>query len=111
MWQSRRTRRSSCGGSSSASDDWRRPARRSTLPAEGRIRPPGRTGSQGGHRMATTWVRALVGIVAFFVVLVIGLTVIGFDQTVADPNLGLIAGRNTLILIFGLAVIGGFIAY
>jgi hypothetical protein len=61
--------------------------------------------------MATSWLRALVGIVAFFVVLVIGLTVIGFDKTVADPNLGLIAGRNTLILIFGIAVLAGFIAY
>ncbi len=61
--------------------------------------------------MATSWIRALVGIVAFFAALVIGLTVIGFDQTVADPNLGLIAGRNTLILIFGIAVVAGFIAF
>ena len=61
--------------------------------------------------MATSWVRALAGIVAFSVVLVIGLTVIGFDKTVADPNLGLIEGRNTLILIFGIAVLVGFVAY
>jgi hypothetical protein len=61
--------------------------------------------------MAASWLRALVGIVAFFVVLVVGLTVIGFDKTVADPNLGLIAGRNTLILIFGIAVLVGFFAY
>ncbi|HZC32748.1 MAG TPA: hypothetical protein VE640_05635 [Candidatus Bathyarchaeia archaeon] len=61
--------------------------------------------------MAGSWLRALIGIVAFFVVLILGLSVVGFDKTVADPNLGLIAGRNTLILIFGVAVVVGFLAY
>jgi hypothetical protein len=61
--------------------------------------------------MSGNLLRPLAGIVAFFVVLVAGLSIAGgFDKTV-DPNLGLIQGRNTLILIFGIAVVVGFIAY
>ncbi|HET7029176.1 MAG TPA: hypothetical protein VFI34_01590 [Candidatus Limnocylindrales bacterium] len=60
--------------------------------------------------MAASWTRTLVGVVAFFVVLVIGLSVSSFDTTV-DPNLGLIQGRNTLIVIFGVATLIAFIAY
>jgi hypothetical protein len=60
--------------------------------------------------MAATWTRALVGIVAFFVVLIVGLSVGSFDKTL-DPNLGLIQGRNTLILIFGIGVLVAFVAY
>jgi uncharacterized membrane protein YidH (DUF202 family) len=61
--------------------------------------------------MTTSWVRALVGIVAFFVALIIGLNVAGTLNTTVDPNLGLIEGRNTLILLFGIAVLIGLVAY
>jgi hypothetical protein len=61
--------------------------------------------------MSTALVRAVVGIAAFVVALIVGLTVGGgFDKTV-DPDLGLILGRNSLILIFGIAVLVGFVAY
>ncbi|MBA2719259.1 MAG: hypothetical protein H0U52_08490 [Chloroflexi bacterium] len=60
--------------------------------------------------MAPSWIRAVVAIAAFFVVVIIGLTVARFDTTV-DPNLGLIAGRDTLILILGIATLVAFVAY
>lgn len=60
--------------------------------------------------MAASWVRALVGIIAFFVVLVVGVVAAGAIDTAVDDT-GLIAGRNTLIVIFGIAMIAGFIAY
>ncbi|HEV7809048.1 MAG TPA: hypothetical protein VGO64_00500 [Candidatus Limnocylindrales bacterium] len=61
--------------------------------------------------MTSTWSRALVGIIAFFVVLVVGVVVAGAIDTTVDEATGLIVGRNTLILIFGLALIAGFVAY
>jgi hypothetical protein len=61
--------------------------------------------------MSTSWVRALVGVVAFFIVLAIGLSATGaLDQT-PDPNTGLIAARNTIIVLFGIALLVGFVAY
>jgi hypothetical protein len=61
--------------------------------------------------MSTSWVRALVGVVAFFIVLAIGLSTTGaLDQT-PDPNTGLIAARNTIIVLFGIALLVGFVAY
>src|SRR5690349_9973399 len=61
--------------------------------------------------MASSWTRALVGIVAFFVVLVIGINVTGTLDATADPNTGLIAAQNTIIAILVVALLVGFIAY
>lgn len=61
--------------------------------------------------MSGSWLRAIVGIVVFFVVLVIGLSVTGTLDTTADPATGLIAAQNTVIAILGAAVLLGFIAY
>ena len=61
--------------------------------------------------MATGWIRALVGIVAFFVVIVVGLNVIGPLDLTKDPTTGLIAGQNTLIVLLGIALLVAFIAY
>jgi energy-coupling factor transport system substrate-specific component len=61
--------------------------------------------------MTTRWVRALVGIIAFAVVLVVGVVAAGAIDTTVDPNTGLIVGRNTLIVVFGIAMLAGFIAY
>ena len=61
--------------------------------------------------MSSSWLRALVGVIAFFVVLVIGLNVTGTLDLTADPNTGLVAAQNTIIAIFGAAVLLGFIAY
>jgi energy-coupling factor transport system substrate-specific component len=61
--------------------------------------------------MSQAWIRALVGIVVFFVVLVIGVMVAGAVDTTVEESTGLIVGRNTLILVFGIAVLAGLIAY
>jgi hypothetical protein len=61
--------------------------------------------------MSQAWIRALVGIVAFIVVLVIGVMVAGAVDTTVEESTGLIVGRNTLILVFGIAVLAGLIAY
>ena len=61
--------------------------------------------------MSGSWVRAIVGLVAFFVALGIGLVVAGSIDSTIDENTGLIVGRNTLILLFGIALLVGFVAY
>jgi hypothetical protein len=61
--------------------------------------------------MSQAWIRALVGIVVFFVVLVVGVMVAGAVDTTVEESTGLIVGRNTLILVFGIAVLAGLIAY
>lgn len=61
--------------------------------------------------MATSWIRALVGVVAFFVVLVIGLNLTGTLDGTADPNTGLIAAQGTLITLLVIALLIGFVAY
>ncbi len=61
--------------------------------------------------MAASWVRALVGIIAFFVVVVIGLNISGPLDLTPDPNTGLIAAQNTIIILFGAALLVAFLAY
>jgi hypothetical protein len=61
--------------------------------------------------MTASWTRALVGIVAFFVVLIVGINVTGTLDATADPNTGLIASQNTIIAILVVALLVGFIAY
>jgi hypothetical protein len=61
--------------------------------------------------MSQGWVRAIVGIVAFFIALPIGLSVAGPLDLTPDPNTGLVAAGNTLIIVFAVALIVGFVAY
>ncbi|MBA2313861.1 MAG: hypothetical protein H0V87_00615 [Chloroflexi bacterium] len=61
--------------------------------------------------MSQTWVRAIVGLVAFFVVLVVGINVTGSLDVTADPDTGLIAAQNTIIAILAAAVLVGLAAY
>ncbi len=61
--------------------------------------------------MAASWVRALVAIIAFFVVLLVGLNVTGPLDLTADENTGLIAAQNTIIVLFGVALLVAFLAY
>jgi hypothetical protein len=61
--------------------------------------------------MSQAWIRALVGIVVFFVVLVVGITLAGSIDFTPDPKTGVPVGFNTVILIIGVALIGGLIAY
>jgi len=50
--------------------------------------------------MSTGWLRAIVGIVVFFVALPIGLSLTGALDATPDPTTGLIAARNTIIVLF-----------
>jgi hypothetical protein len=61
--------------------------------------------------MSQSWLRAIAAVVAFFVALVVGLLLAGSINTTLDPNTGLIVGRNTLIVLFGIALIVAFIVY
>jgi energy-coupling factor transport system substrate-specific component len=62
--------------------------------------------------MASSWTRALIGIVAFVVVLVIGISVAGnIDLTPDQSHGGVPAGFNTVIAILAAALIVAFIAY
>jgi len=61
--------------------------------------------------MSQTWVRAIVGLAAFFVVLVVGINVTGSLDVTADPDTGLIAAQNTIIAILAAAVLVGLAAY
>jgi len=61
--------------------------------------------------MAASWTRALVGIIAFFAVLVIGLSIAGPLDTTADPDTGLIAAQNTIIVILLVALLTGLVGY
>jgi hypothetical protein len=61
--------------------------------------------------MAGTWLRAIVGVVVFFVALAIGLSLTGALDATPDPTTGLIAARNTIIVLFGISLVLGFVAY
>lgn len=61
--------------------------------------------------MSATWVRAVVGLIAFVVVLVVGINVAGAIDLTPDPNTGVPAQFNTVIAILGLALVAGLVAY
>jgi hypothetical protein len=61
--------------------------------------------------MAGTWVRALVGIVVFLVVLVVGINVAGNIDLTPDAKTGVPVGFNTVIAILAVALIVGLVAY
>jgi energy-coupling factor transport system substrate-specific component len=55
--------------------------------------------------------RAAAGIIGFFVALGIGLAVAGPLDLTPDENTGLVAAQNTLILLLGVSLLVGFVAY
>src|SRR6478735_5255232 len=61
--------------------------------------------------MTTSWMRVLVGIVVFFVALAIGVNLVSPLDFTADPSTGVIAGANTLIVVFGLSLLAALIGY
>jgi hypothetical protein len=61
--------------------------------------------------MAPSWIRALVGIVAFFIVVVIGLSVAGPLDLTADETTGLIAAQNTVTFLLIAAGAVALVAY
>lgn len=61
--------------------------------------------------MSGNWLRVVIGILAFFVVLVVGLVATGSIDATPDPTTGLPVGRNALIGLLGLAVLLGIVAY
>jgi uncharacterized membrane protein YidH (DUF202 family) len=61
--------------------------------------------------MAQRWVRSTIGIVAFFLVLSIGISVTGSIDFTPDPNTGLIAAGNTLVGVLVVAMLVGLVVY
>ncbi len=61
--------------------------------------------------MSATWLRVGAAVVAFFVALLTGLIVSGSIDTTIDQGTGLIVGRNTLIVLFGIALIVALAVY
>ena len=61
--------------------------------------------------MSQSWVRALAGIIAFIVALVLGINLTGGLNLTPDPNTGLIADQNKVIGIFAVAVLIAFVVY
>jgi energy-coupling factor transport system substrate-specific component len=61
--------------------------------------------------MSSGLTRALAGIIAFFVVLGIGLAVAGPLDLTPDETTGLVAAQNTLIVLLVISLIAGFLAY
>jgi hypothetical protein len=61
--------------------------------------------------MAQSWVRGIIGVLAFFIVLIIGINLTGSIDFTPDPNTGLIASGNTLVVVIGISLLVGFIAY
>jgi energy-coupling factor transport system substrate-specific component len=61
--------------------------------------------------MSSGVTRALAGIIAFFVVLGIGLAVAGPLDLTPDETTGLVAAQNTLIVLLVISLIAGFLAY
>ncbi|HEX7471616.1 MAG TPA: hypothetical protein VF323_00925, partial [Candidatus Limnocylindrales bacterium] len=61
--------------------------------------------------MSGSWFRTVIGIFVFFIVLVAGLALTGSIDTTPDPSTGLIVGRNSLIALFGVALVAAFVAY
>jgi hypothetical protein len=61
--------------------------------------------------MSATWVRAILAVIAFLVVLVIGINVTGSLDLTPDENTGLIASGNTLIALLIVALLVAFVVY
>ena len=61
--------------------------------------------------MASTWTRALVGIVAFFVVLVIGINLAGNIDLTPNPDTGVPVGFNTIVTILAIGLVVALVAY
>jgi energy-coupling factor transport system substrate-specific component len=61
--------------------------------------------------MSASWVRATLAVIAFLVVLFIGINVTGALDFTADPNTGIIASSNTLIAISAIALLVAFVVY
>ena len=61
--------------------------------------------------MSQSWVRAVVGLIAFAVVLVVGINVAGSIDLTPDPNTGVPVGFNTVITLLAAALVVGLLAY
>jgi hypothetical protein len=61
--------------------------------------------------MAQSWLRSIIGIVAFFVVLIAGINLTGSIDFTPDPNTGLIAAGNTLVGVLVVAMLVGLVVY
>jgi energy-coupling factor transport system substrate-specific component len=61
--------------------------------------------------MSQTWVRAIVGVVAFAIVLIVGVNVTGAVDLTPDPKTGVPVGFNSVIALLGVALVVALVAY
>ncbi len=61
--------------------------------------------------MSAGWVRAIVALIVFAVVPVVGINVTGSLDLTPDENTGVVAASNTFIALFSIALVLAFIAY
>ena len=61
--------------------------------------------------MAATWVRALVALVAFGVVLVVGINTAGAIDLTPDPNTGVPVGFDRVVTILAIGLVVALVAY
>lgn len=61
--------------------------------------------------MSQTWIRAIVGLVAFFGVLVVGINLTGAIDLTPDQNTGVPVGFSTVTAVLAVALLLGLIAY
>jgi hypothetical protein len=61
--------------------------------------------------MSPTWTRALVGIVAFVIVLVVGINLAGNIDLTPDPNTGVPVGFNSVVTILAVGLVVALAAY
>jgi energy-coupling factor transport system substrate-specific component len=60
--------------------------------------------------MMGSWIRAVIGIAVFVIILALGLIVTGSIDATPDAS-GLPVGRNSLIVVLGVALLAGIVAY
>jgi energy-coupling factor transport system substrate-specific component len=61
--------------------------------------------------MAATWTRALVSLVAFIAVLVVGINMAGAIDLTPDPNTGVPVGFNSIVTVLAAALVIALVAY
>ena len=61
--------------------------------------------------MSQSWMRAIIALVAFVLVLFVGINLSGGLDLTPDPDTGLIASQNTIIAIFAVALLVAFAVY
>jgi ECF-type transporter family protein len=61
--------------------------------------------------MAATWVRALIALVGFVIVLIVGINVAGHIDLTPDPVTGVPVGFNTVVTVLAIGLVVALVAY